>query len=81
MLVIHPDECIDCGLCVPECPIDAIKPDTDSGLEKWLGVNAEYARTWPNITIKKDPPTDAEEWEDMTDKFEKYFSPKPGNGD
>ena len=32
MLVIHPDECIDCGVCVPECPVDAIKPDTDPGL-------------------------------------------------
>ena len=36
MLVIHPDECIDCGVCVPECPVDAIKPDTEPGLEKWL---------------------------------------------
>ena len=40
MLVIHPDECIDCGVCVPECPVDAIKPDTDPGLEKWLRLNA-----------------------------------------
>ena len=37
MLVIHPDECIDCGVCEPECPVDAIKPDTEPGLEKWLG--------------------------------------------
>jgi len=44
MLVIHPDECIDCGVCEPECPIDAIKPDTEPGLEQWLGLNAEYAR-------------------------------------
>jgi ferredoxin len=36
MLVIHPDECIDCGVCEPECPADAIRPDTESGLEKWL---------------------------------------------
>ena len=36
MLVIHPDECIDCGVCEPECPVDAIKPDTEPGLEKWL---------------------------------------------
>ena len=43
MLVIHPDECIDCGVCEPECPADAIKPDTESGLEKWLEVNTEYA--------------------------------------
>jgi len=53
MLVIHPDECIDCGVCEPECPAEAIKPDTEPGLEKWLGLNAEYAKAWPNITIKK----------------------------
>ena len=44
MLVIHPDECIDCGVCEPECPVDAIKPDTEPGAEKWLGINAEWAR-------------------------------------
>jgi ferredoxin len=55
MLVIHPDECIDCGVCEPECPVDAIKPDTEPGLEKWLGINTEYARLWPNITRKKEP--------------------------
>ena len=48
MLVIHPEECIDCGVCEPECPVDAIKPDTEPGLEKWLSLNAEYARIWPN---------------------------------
>ncbi len=56
MLVIHPDECIDCGVCEPECPVDAIKPDTEPGAEKWLPLNAEYARIWPNITRKKAPP-------------------------
>ena len=56
MLVIHPDECIDCGVCEPECPVDAIKPDTEPGLEKWLSLNAEYAKIWPNITVKKAPP-------------------------
>jgi ferredoxin len=55
MLVIHPDECIDCGVCEPECPVDAIKPDTEPGAEKWLSINAEYARLWPNITLKKAP--------------------------
>jgi len=44
MLVIHPDECIDCSVCVPECPVDAIQPDTDPGLEKWLSLNAQYAK-------------------------------------
>src|SRR5580658_3045088 len=52
MLVIHPDECIDRGVCVPECPVDAIKPDTEPGLEKWSRLNAEYAIVWPNITMK-----------------------------
>ena len=42
MLVIHPDECIDCGVCEPECPVEAIKPDTEPGLEEWLTLNAEY---------------------------------------
>jgi Fe-S-cluster-containing hydrogenase component 2 len=55
MLVIHPDECIDCGVCEPECPVDAIKPDTEPGLEKWLSLNAEYAKIWPNITVNKRP--------------------------
>src|SRR5204862_417975 len=66
MLVIHPDECIDCGVCVPECPVDAIKPDTEPGLEKWLSLNAEYAKIWPNITVKKAPPPDSKECEGRT---------------
>ena len=81
MLVIHPDECIDCGVCEPECPVEAIKPDTEPDLEKWLEVNAEYAAVWPNITIKRDPPADSDEYRDVQGKFEKYFSPEPGEGD
>jgi ferredoxin len=81
MLVIHPDECIDCGVCEPECPIDAIKPDTEPGLEKWLTVNAEFSKTWPNITAMKPHLADAKEFEGLPDKFEKFFSPKPGTGD
>jgi ferredoxin len=63
MLVIHPDECIDGGVCVPECPVDAIKPDTEPGLEKWLSLNAGYAKIWPNIMVKKAPPPASKEWE------------------
>src|SRR5215813_12375862 len=59
MLVIHPDECIDCSVCVPECPVDAIQPDTDPGLEEWLSLNAKYAKIWPNIKVKKAPPADS----------------------
>jgi len=73
MLVIHPDECIDCGVCEPECPAEAIKPDTEPGLEKWLELNAQYAKTWPNITVKKDAPADAKEWEGVPDKA-KHFA-------
>jgi ferredoxin len=81
MLVIHPDECIDCGVCEPECPVDAIKPDTEKGLEKWLGVNKDFASKWPNITTKKDAPPDAKEFETVQDKFAKHFSAEPGEGD
>ena len=62
MLVIKPDECIDCGVCEPECPIDAIVPDTDSGNEKWLELNKKYSEIWPNINEKKDPPKDSENY-------------------
>jgi ferredoxin len=81
MLVIHPDECIDCGVCEPECPAEAIVPDTESGLDKWLEINAKYAGTWPNITIKRDPPADAAKFDGEPGKFEKYFSEQPGEGD
>ena len=81
MLVIHPDECIDCGVCEPECPADAIKPDTEPNLEKWLQVNTEYAKSWPNITQKKEQDAEAEKFDGEEGKFEKYFSAKPGTGD
>lgn len=62
MLVIHPDECIDCGVCEPECPAEAIKPDSEPGLEAWLGLNARMAATLPVITERSDPPLDWEAW-------------------
>jgi ferredoxin len=61
--------------------VEAIKPDTEPGLEQWLEINAEYAKTWPNITVKKDPPGDAKEFEAVPDKFKKFFSSQPGSGD
>lgn len=81
MLVIHPDECIDCGVCEPECPVDAIKPDTEPGQEKWLELNATYAAEWPNITVKKDPYPEADKYDGKANKLEEDFSPKPGEGD
>jgi len=80
MLVIHPDECIDCGVCEPECPVEAIKPDSEPDLEKWLTLNAEYAKQWPNITIKKPALADSKQWEGVAGKFQ-HFSSKPGTGD
>ena len=81
MLVINPSECIDCGVCEPECPAEAILPDTEDGLEKWLELNTKYSASWPNITSQKDPPEDADEYKGQKDKFEKFFSPAPGEGD
>ena len=80
MLYIDPEVCIDCGVCEPECPIEAIKADTETGLEQWLTLNAEYARKWPNITQKGAPPADAKEWEGVERKFETQFSDKSGQG-
>jgi ferredoxin len=80
MLVIHPDECVDCRVCEPECPVDAIKPDSEPGLYTWLRLNAEYAPVWPNITVKREPPDDADEWKGKPDKGG-LFSSNPGLGD
>lgn len=80
MLVIHPDECIDCGVCEPECPVEAIVPDTDDPDGKWVELNSKFAAEWPNITEKKDPPDDADEMAKETGKLDKYFSSNPGEG-
>ena len=78
MLVIHPDECIDCGVCEPECPIDAIHSDIEDDMAKWVEINRKYAEKWPVITLKKAFPLDAKDWENIENKFEKHFSEKPG---
>ena len=62
MLVIHPDECIDCGVCEPECPADAIRPDTEPEMEKWVEFNRKYSENWPVIVTKKDPPEVQKRW-------------------
>src|SRR3974377_80303 len=59
MLVIHPDECIDCGVCEPEGPAKAIKADTEPGVETWLKLNREFAAKWPNMSERGTPPSDA----------------------
>jgi len=81
MLVINPSECIDCGVCEPECPAEAILPDTENGLEKWLELNTAMSAVWPNLTRKKDAPADADAFKDVPDKYDTYFSAEPGEGD
>jgi len=82
MLVIHPDECIDCGVCVPECPAEAIFPDSDISPDShWLGLNRQYAEFWPNIVAKGEPPSDADAWNGVPNKFAEHFSPRPGEAD
>ncbi len=80
MLVIHPDECIDCGVCEPECPVDAIVPDSDPKAEALAEMNREFSDQWPNITRKKKAPADADAWKDVPNKYADHFSPKPGAG-
>ena len=64
-LVINPDECIDCSLCEPECPINAIISDEDitDDNRKFLEINERLSKKWPILTEIKDPPADAKEWE------------------
>ena len=70
MLVIHPDECIDCALCEPECPVDAIfsEDEMPDGQEDFLEINAELAEIWPNINEMKDPPDDEADWREVPGK-------------
>lgn len=72
MLVIDPDECIDCTLCEPECPVEAILSDDDVTEEQqqFIELNAELAKTWPVINEMKDAPADADEWKDVKDKLQ-----------
>ena len=81
MLVIHPDECIDCGVCEQECPAGAILRDTDPDATKWIELNRDYSEAWPVITLKKDAPSDADEYKGISGKLEKFFSPTAGKGD
>jgi len=70
-LVIDPDECIDCTLCEPECPVAAIFPEDDvpAGQEGFVELNAELSRIWPVLSVRKDPPPDAAEWDGVPNKL------------
>lgn len=78
-LVINPDECIDCGVCEPECPAEAIVPDSDGRAAAWLETNAKFAALWPNMSQKGTQPADAEEWNGKPDKTS-LLSEKPHQG-
>lgn len=72
-LVIDPDECIDCTLCVAECPVEAIfaEDDVPENQRAFIQINADLAKQWPAIIEKKDAPTDADEWAKIKDKRDK----------
>ena len=83
MLVIYPDDCINCGVCLPECPVDAIEgpvetsDDLSDEQRYWLDLNRKYADIWPEITEKGQVPADADNWKAVTRK-RIHFSEKPG---
>lgn len=70
MLVINPDECIDCALCEPECPVNAIFAEDEVPEDQldYIQLNAELSEKWPNITEMKPSPPDAEEWDGVPNK-------------
>lgn len=72
-LAINPDECIDCGVCIPECPVNAIVEGDDKtvkNLDFWIDLNSKLAKKWPNITKRKEALPDAEEWKDKPNKLD-----------
>lgn len=72
-LAIDPEECIDCTLCVPECPVDAIYADEEvpEGMQEYIELNKELAALWPPIIEKKDSLPDADEWGAVESKKDK----------
>ena len=72
MLMINPDECIDCGVCEPECPVEAIKPESEDLMDV-IELNRKFSAIWLQITTKKDPLPEADKHKDEKNKFEKYF--------
>ena len=70
MLVIDPDECIDCNLCVPECPVDAIYAEDDlpEDQKEFLDLNKQLSKQWPMITKMKPAPEDADQWKSVPNK-------------
>src|ERR1700721_2205519 len=76
MLAIDPDQCIDCGVCEPECPVGAIKPALEENLQ-WQEINKDMSAKWPNIVKKKAALPEADNFKNEKDKYAKYFTPNP----
>jgi ferredoxin len=70
MLVINPEECIDCHLCVAECPVEAIYPEDEvpADQQAFIALNAALSQRWPVLTMRKAPPADAKDWEWQANK-------------
>ncbi|MDP0563431.1 MAG: ferredoxin family protein [Candidatus Endonucleobacter sp. (ex Gigantidas childressi)] len=75
-LVIHPDECIDCALCEPECPANAIFPEDEmpDDQQAYIDLNARMADLWENISEKRDPLPDAKKWDGVKGKLDQLES-------
>ena len=69
--MIDPDECIDCAVCIPECPVNAIVPEEDvpGNMQHMIKLNADLAKKWPSITKRRGALPDADDWKDRTDKL------------
>ena len=82
MLAIRPEDCIDCGACIPMCPVHAIFPEDDLP-EKWEAyreLNATFSHVWPKLTRSRGPLFDAEKYKSVTDK-RALLDERPGDGD
>lgn len=75
MLVIDPDECIDCAVCIPECPVNAIyaEEDVPTDQQHFTALNAELSPKWVPITRRKPAPPDADEWKDVKNKLDQLI--------
>src|SRR6478736_5781316 len=71
-LAINPEECIDCALCEPECPVNAIfsEDELPEKYKEYLEINERLSKNWPNLNFKKDAPADADDWKAVENKRE-----------
>ena len=77
MVVINPDECIDCGLCEPECPEFAIIPDSYGSAQQWVEINRKFSAQWPRISEKHGAHPEASAFKGLDGKYPEHFSERP----